>query len=117
MLLVLLLLILLVLTAIIPSFSSSFSSLLLKCSDVVAFTTVISVFIKITNLFIYTCIYLLPSFILGSIKNCLGDLTSGRAFDNGCCCFDSEEARCNSLRGKTIECHCGVSTIMRLCHT
>lgn len=43
----------------------------------------------------------------GSIKNCLGDLTSGRAFDNGCCCFDSEEARCNSLRGKTIECHCG----------
>lgn len=43
----------------------------------------------------------------GSIKNCLGDLASGRAFDNGCCCFDSEEARCNSLRGKTVECHCG----------
>ncbi|XP_063613901.1 phosphatidylinositol 4-kinase beta-like isoform X1 [Penaeus indicus] len=43
----------------------------------------------------------------GSIKNCLGDLTSGRAFDNGCTCFDSEEARCNSLRGKTIECSCG----------
>lgn len=47
----------------------------------------------------------------GSIKNCLGDLTSGRAFDNGCCCFDSEEARCNSLRGKTVECHCGVSPL------
>ena len=45
----------------------------------------------------------------GSTKNCLGDSTSGRAFDNGCCCFDSEEARCNSLRGKTVECHCGVS--------
>ncbi|KAK4315336.1 hypothetical protein Pmani_013427 [Petrolisthes manimaculis] len=43
----------------------------------------------------------------GSIKNCLGDLTSGRSFDNGCCCFDSEEARCNSLRGKTVECNCG----------
>ncbi|KAG7162169.1 phosphatidylinositol 4-kinase beta-like [Homarus americanus] len=43
----------------------------------------------------------------GSMKNCLGDLTSGRSFDNGCCCFDSEEARCNSLRGKAIECHCG----------
>lgn len=43
----------------------------------------------------------------GSLKNCLGDLTSGRAFDNGCCCFDSEEARCNSLRGKAVECHCG----------
>ncbi|KAK7015186.1 Phosphatidylinositol 4-kinase beta [Halocaridina rubra] len=43
----------------------------------------------------------------GSIKSCLGDLTSGRAFDNGCCCFDSEEARCNTLRGKTVECHCG----------
>ncbi|XP_076030661.1 phosphatidylinositol 4-kinase beta fwd isoform X2 [Oratosquilla oratoria] len=43
----------------------------------------------------------------GSIKNYLGDLTSGRAFDNGCCCFDSEEARCNSLRGKTVQCGCG----------
>lgn len=43
----------------------------------------------------------------GSMKNCLGDLTSGRGFDNGCNCFDSEEARCNSLRGKTVECHCG----------
>lgn len=43
----------------------------------------------------------------GSIKNCLGDLNSGRAFDNGCNCFDSEEARCNALRGKTIDCLCG----------
>ncbi|KAF2361498.1 Phosphatidylinositol 3-/4-kinase catalytic domain [Trinorchestia longiramus] len=43
----------------------------------------------------------------GSIKNCLGDLNSGRAFDNGCSCFDSEEARCNALRGKTIDCQCG----------
>ncbi|MCL4128231.1 UNVERIFIED_CONTAM: hypothetical protein GTU68_061528, partial [Idotea baltica] len=43
----------------------------------------------------------------GSVRNYLGDLTSGRAFDNGCMCFDSEEARCNSLRGKTTDCHCG----------
>ncbi|XP_018009987.1 phosphatidylinositol 4-kinase beta [Hyalella azteca] len=43
----------------------------------------------------------------GSAKNCLGDLNSGRSFDNGCSCFDSEEARCNALRGKTIDCHCG----------
>uniref|UniRef100_A0A6A7FW27 Phosphatidylinositol 4-kinase beta n=1 Tax=Hirondellea gigas TaxID=1518452 RepID=A0A6A7FW27_9CRUS len=43
----------------------------------------------------------------GSIKNCLGDLNSGRAFDNGCSCFDSEEARCNALLGKTIDCLCG----------
>ena len=53
--------------------------------------------------------FLLYLFLLsGSMKNCLGDLTSGRAFDNGCNCYDSEEARCNSLRGKTVECHCGV---------
>jgi hypothetical protein len=25
----------------------------------------------------------------GSNKNCMGDLNSGRAFDNGCVCFDS----------------------------
>ncbi|KAB7505196.1 Phosphatidylinositol 4-kinase beta [Armadillidium nasatum] len=43
----------------------------------------------------------------GSVRNYLGDLTSGRAYDNGCMCFDSEEARCNSLRGKTTDCHCG----------
>lgn len=47
-------------------------------------------------------------FIVGSSKNFMGDLTSGRAFDNGCTCFDSEEARCNSFRGKTTDCHCGV---------
>ncbi|KAA0202912.1 hypothetical protein HAZT_HAZT001092 [Hyalella azteca] len=47
------------------------------------------------------------SYNKSSAKNCLGDLNSGRSFDNGCSCFDSEEARCNALRGKTIDCHCG----------
>lgn len=28
----------------------------------------------------------------GSTKNCIGDLQSGRAFDNGCTCFDAESA-------------------------
>ena len=49
-----------------------------------------------------------PLPLAGSIKSCLGDLNSGRAFDNGCSCFDSEEARCNALRGKSIDCTCGV---------
>ena len=28
----------------------------------------------------------------GSTKNCVGDLNSGRAFDNGCTCFDTDGA-------------------------
>jgi hypothetical protein len=37
---------------------------------------------------------------------CLGDLASGRAFDNGCTCFESCRGVVNNLRGKKTECTC-----------
>jgi hypothetical protein len=37
----------------------------------------------------------------------LGDLTSGRAFDNGCLCFESCKAAVNDLRGERTTCACG----------
>jgi len=37
----------------------------------------------------------------------LGDLTSGRAFDNGCNCLDSRKAAVNELRGEVTQCLCG----------
>lgn len=49
--------------------------------------------------------------ILGSVnKVSLGDLSSGRAFDNGCTCFDSCQGVVNDLRGRKTECKCSVST-------
>lgn len=42
-------------------------------------------------------------------KLCLGDLSSGRAFDSGCVCFDSCQGVVNDLRGKKTECTCSVS--------
>jgi len=42
-----------------------------------------------------------------SSKISLGDLTSGRAFDNGCVCFSCCLSVCNDLRGQKIQCHCG----------
>nr|XP_023015860.1 phosphatidylinositol 4-kinase beta isoform X3 [Leptinotarsa decemlineata] len=39
-------------------------------------------------------------------KLCLGDLSSGRAFDNGCVCFDSCQSVVNDLRGEKTECTC-----------
>ncbi|XP_012266623.2 phosphatidylinositol 4-kinase beta [Athalia rosae] len=40
-------------------------------------------------------------------KVSLGDLSSGRAFDNGCTCFDSCQGIVNDLRGKKTDCFCG----------
>ncbi len=37
----------------------------------------------------------------------VGDLTSGRAFDNGCSCHQSSAGRLNSLVGRHTECYCG----------
>lgn len=37
---------------------------------------------------------------------CLGDLTSGRAFDNGCSCFVSCRGVVNDLRGEKTDCTC-----------
>ena len=34
----------------------------------------------------------------------LGDLTSGRAFDNGCACFESCKAAVNELKGRKTYC-------------
>lgn len=40
-------------------------------------------------------------------KLCLGDLTSGRAFDNGCICFESVRGTVNDLLGHKTVCMCG----------
>ncbi|XP_026481946.1 phosphatidylinositol 4-kinase beta-like [Ctenocephalides felis] len=42
-----------------------------------------------------------------SPKLTLGDLDSGRAFDNGCTCFDSRTGAVNELRGRRTYCSCG----------
>jgi phosphatidylinositol 4-kinase len=47
-----------------------------------------------------------------SSKISLGDLTSGRAFDNGCVCFSCCLSVCNELRGQKIQCHCGAPRLM-----
>ncbi|KAK9882242.1 hypothetical protein WA026_019756 [Henosepilachna vigintioctopunctata] len=39
-------------------------------------------------------------------KLCLGDLSSGRAFDNGCPCFDGCIGLVNDLKGRKTECTC-----------
>lgn len=48
-------------------------------------------------------------------KLCLGDLSSGRAFDNGCVCFESCQNVVNDLRGEKTECNCSVKrNLMKL---
>ncbi|XP_046990426.1 phosphatidylinositol 4-kinase beta isoform X1 [Schistocerca americana] len=39
-------------------------------------------------------------------KVSLGDLASGRAFDNGCTCFDTCQGVVNDLKGKKTDCTC-----------
>nr|CAD7258898.1 unnamed protein product [Timema shepardi] len=39
-------------------------------------------------------------------KVSLGDLNSGRAFDNGCTCFDTCQGVVNDLRGRRTDCSC-----------
>lgn len=48
-------------------------------------------------------------------KLCLGDISSGRAFDNGCTCFHSCQGVVNDLRGKLTECICDVSGFLVVC--
>lgn len=43
------------------------------------------------------------------VRVCLGDLTTGRSFDNGCLCFESVRGTVNGLLGHKTLCHCGVS--------
>lgn len=40
-------------------------------------------------------------------KLCLGDLSSGRAFDNGCLCFETQRGAVNDLLGQQTVCSCG----------
>jgi phosphatidylinositol 4-kinase B len=48
---------------------------------------------------------LMPSVVV--VKLCLGDLSSGRAFDNGCVCFESQRGAVNDLLGQQTICSCG----------
>lgn len=48
----------------------------------------------------------------GAGKPSFGDLTSGRAFDNGCVCFYTCQGVVNDLRGKRTECTCSVSVFV-----
>lgn len=43
------------------------------------------------------------------VRLCLGDLSTGRAFDNGCTCFDTVRGTVNGLLGQKTVCICGVS--------
>lgn len=40
------------------------------------------------------------------VKLCLGDLTTGRAFDNGCVCFETQRSAMNNLLGQQTVCQC-----------
>lgn len=44
----------------------------------------------------------------GLPRNCLGDLTSGHAFDNGCMCF---EPMFTELKPSPDDCVCGVNSV------
>lgn len=41
------------------------------------------------------------------VRLCLGDLSTGRAFDNGCTCFESVRGTVNDLLGHKTVCTCG----------
>lgn len=45
------------------------------------------------------------------VRLCLGDLSTGRAFDNGCSCFDSVRGTVNDLLGHRTVCTCGASKL------
>lgn len=46
------------------------------------------------------------------VRLCLGDLSTGRAFDNGCTCFETVRGAVNGLLGHKTVCTCGVSVIV-----
>lgn len=54
------------------------------------------------------CSYALPAKLFQpSLRLCLGDLSTGRAFDNGCSCFESVRGTVNDLLGQSTVCTCG----------
>jgi phosphatidylinositol 4-kinase B len=49
----------------------------------------------------------LTATVTAPVKLCLGDLTTGRAFDNGCLCFETVRGTVNGLLGHQTVCTCG----------
>lgn len=50
---------------------------------------------------------LTPKLFQTPVRLCLGDLSTGRAFDNGCTCFESVRGTVNDLLGQKTVCTCG----------
>lgn len=50
---------------------------------------------------------LTPKIFQTPVQLCLGDLSTGRAFDNGCICFESVRGTVNDLLGHKTVCSCG----------
>lgn len=50
---------------------------------------------------------LAPKLFQTPVRLCLGDLSTGRAFDNGCICFESVRGTVNDLLGHKTVCTCG----------
>lgn len=50
---------------------------------------------------------LTPKLFQTPVRLCLGDLSTGRAFDNGCTCFESVRGAVNDLLGCKTVCKCG----------
>ncbi|GFO28943.1 phosphatidylinositol 4-kinase beta-like [Plakobranchus ocellatus] len=48
----------------------------------------------------------------GGGGSAVGDLTSGRAFDSGCCCYSKSEAVINDLRGMETLCQCDAPRLL-----
>lgn len=54
---------------------------------------------------------LTPKLFQTPVRLCLGDLSTGRAFDNGCICFESVRGTVNDLLGQRTVCTCGASKL------
>lgn len=50
---------------------------------------------------------LTPKLFQTPVRLCLGDLSTGRAFENGCTCFESVRGTVNDLLGQKTVCTCG----------
>ncbi|KAK2720897.1 hypothetical protein QYM36_004696 [Artemia franciscana] len=49
---------------------------------------------------------------VGSTKSCVGDLSTGKAFDNGCSCSDSSVGVLTELVGREMSCKCGAPRLL-----
>lgn len=55
---------------------------------------------------------LAPKLFQTPVRLCLGDLSTGRAFDNGCTCFESVRGTVNDLLGHRTVCVCGAPKLI-----